>query len=377
MFIFGLILLPGFFLYFARRRVKKARWQGDKKSLRGADYQIKTRIIDRRHERQGIWIGVAGAAGGDFLLKPESGFDRFCKRIGLVKEYQTGNPAFDEAVYIVADDPDTRREIATSPALMEAALALFAAAGKEYAFIQGLRHQRGRLWLEVNNNWTASEQDLRKTARFCVPKLAAISAALQARQMGLPGKRKALFGAATELLLAAAAALACVGAVQLCLWMLGYLFLGSVPYTLDQAALLTDALSLGGALLLALLLAGFLLTGKSARAHLVLLELLLLGGFGAFGTAWAQLRYLNMEFDRTAAVDYEVQTRERRISVSSGGTSHYIEIDDWLKPGQTVEIYVTESLYEQVRAGAPLYIRQRAGRLGYRWVERMTAVGEP
>ena len=70
MFIFGLILLPGFFLYFARRRVKKARWQGDKKSLRGADYQIKTRIIDRRHERQGIWIGVAGAAGGDFLLKP-------------------------------------------------------------------------------------------------------------------------------------------------------------------------------------------------------------------------------------------------------------------------------------------------------------------
>ena len=29
MFIFGLILLFGFFLYFARRRVKKARWQGD------------------------------------------------------------------------------------------------------------------------------------------------------------------------------------------------------------------------------------------------------------------------------------------------------------------------------------------------------------
>ena len=196
---------------------------------------------------------------------------------------------------------------------MEAALALFAATGKEYAFIQGLRHQRARLWLEVNNNWTASEQDLRKTARFCVPKLAAISAALQARQMGLPGKRKALFGAATELLLAAAAALACVGAVQLCLWMLGYLFLGSVPYTLDQAALLIDALSLSGALLLALLLAGFLLAGKSARAHLVF-----------SGTAAARrLRRVRYGLGATALSEYGIRPHGGRgLRGSDAGKAH-------------------------------------------------------
>lgn len=375
MFIFGCILLFGFFLYFARRRFKKARWRGEQKSLRGVDFQIKTRVISRRYGHEAIWIGLAGGAGDDFSLRPETGFDRFCKSAGLVKEYQTGNPAFDEAVYILADDPDTQRAIAASPVLMEAALALFAGIGKKFARIETLEHRQGRLWLELINNWLSSEQDLRKTERFCVPRLDAISAALKARQMGLPGGAKTLRGAATELLLAAA--LASAGAALLFLLVLRYLFLGRVPYTLDWAALLVDALSLGGALLGALLLTGLLLIRNSARAHLVLLELLLAGGFGAFGMAWAELRYLNMEFDRAAVVDYEAQARGKRIGNGARPASYYIEMDDWLRPGQTVELYVPESLYQQTRPGAPLHIRQRAGRLGYRWVERVTAAAPP
>ena len=109
----------------------------------------------------------------------------------------------------------------------------------------------------------------------------------------------------------------------------------------------------------------------------MLLELLLAGGFGAFGVAWAELRYLNMEFDRAAAVDYEVQARGKRIGDGDRPASYYIEMDDWLRPGQRVELYVPQSLYEQTRPGAPLYIRQRAGRLGYRWVERVTATAPP
>lgn len=377
MFIFGCILLAGFFLYFARRRLKKARWQGEQKSLRGVDFQIKTRVISDRFGHEDIWIGIAGAAGDDFSLRPETGFDRFCKSAGLVKEYQTGNPAFDEAVYILADDPDTQRAIAASPALMEAALALFAGIGKKFARIKTLEHRRGRLWLELINTWLSSEQDLRKTERFCVPRLAAISAALKARRMDPPGGAKTWRGAATELLLAAAMALASTGAALLFLLMLRDLFLGRVPYTLDWAALLVDALSLGGALLGALLLTGWLLIGNSARAHLVLLELLLAGGFGAFGVAWVELRYLNMEFDRSAAVDYEAQARGKRIGDGDRPASYYIEMDDWLRPGQSVELYVPQSLYEQTRPGAPLYIRQRAGRLGYRWVERVTAARPP
>lgn len=377
MFLFGCILLTGFFLYFARKRLQEARWQGEKKSLRDVNFQIKACTYGSRRHME-IWIGVAGLAGGDFLLKPETGFDRFCKKIGLVKEYQTGNPTFDEAVYIIADDADTRREIAASPALMEAALALFEGEGREYSVVQALRNERGRLWLEVRINWTASEQDLRKMARFCVPRLSAIAAALKARRTGLPGRGKARFGAAITVLQAAVLALACAGGAQAILWVFGFVFFGQAPYTLDQAALLRDAALLAGGLLLALLLAGFMLAGKSARAHLLLLELTLLGGFGALGVAWGQLRYLNMEFDHSAAVDYTVQVQGRRAYTNGKtGDSYYIEIDDWLRPGETMEIYVREGLYKQARIGASLGIRQRAGRLGYRWVESVTAAVPP
>ena len=377
MFIFGLILLAGFFLYFTRRHIQKARWKGEKNSLRGIDFQIKTRVYGR-HRHMQIRIGVAGAGEGDFLLKPENRFDRLCKSAGLVKEYQTGNPAFDNAVYMVADDIDTQQEIAASPALMEAVLALFEGAGREYSAVQALNHQRGRLWLEVRINWSASEQDLRKMARFCVPRLTAITTALQARQMPSPGRRKALSGGAIAMLQATSTALACTAGIQVMCWFLGrFVFFGQVPYTLDQAAWLRDAGLLGGVLLLALLLAGGILAGKSARAHLVLLQLLLAGGSGALGTAGVQLRYLNMEFDRTAAVDYQTQVRARRTYTGSTGTSYYIQADDWLQAGETIELYVKQSVYEQARIGAALHIRQRAGYLGYRWVESMTPAEQP
>ena len=373
MFIFGCILLLAFFLYFTRRRLRKARWEGEKQSLQGADFQIKTHTY--RGNIVEVWIGMASVAESDFLLQSETWLERFFKRTGLAKEYQTGNRSFDDAVYIVADDAATQREITTSPALMEAFLALLDI-NTGLVKVHALRHQQGRLWLEVRFAEIAacSEQDLHELARLCVPKLAAIAAALPARQTAPSGRSRLVSGGARAMLPAAAMALACTAGLHMIFWFHRYfVFLGQVPYTLDRAALIADALALGGTILLALLLAGFLLTGKSARTHLVMLELLLVGGPGALGTAWAQLRCLNMEFDRTQAVNYEVQVQDNREIDGD----RYMVIDDWLKPGETVAIRVKEKLYAQARPGALLDIRQRAGYLGYRWVESISAAADP
>ena len=373
MFIFGCILLLAFFLYFTRRRLRKARWEGEKQSLQGTDFQIKTHTY--RGNIVEVWIGMASVAESDFLLKSETWLERFFKRTGLAKEYQTGNRAFDDAVYIVADDAATQREITTSPALMEAFLALLDI-NTGLVKVHALRHRQGRLWLEVRFAQVAacSERDLQELARLCVPKLAAIAAALPARQTALPGRSGLLSGGASAMLPAAAMALAGTAGLHMIFWFHRYfVFSGQVPYTLDRAALIADALALGGTILLALLLAGFMLTGKSARAHLVLLELLLVGGPGALGTAWAQLRCLNMEFDRTEAVNYEVRVRDNREI----DDDRYIVIDDWLQPGETVAIHVKEKLYAQARPDALLDIRQRAGYLGYRWVESISAAADP
>lgn len=42
---------------------------------------------------------------GEFSVVPESGFDRFCKSIGLASEVQTGDVGFDSTCYIQTDHP--------------------------------------------------------------------------------------------------------------------------------------------------------------------------------------------------------------------------------------------------------------------------------
>ncbi len=46
----------------------------------------------------------AGARHARARIKPETGFDRFCKSIGLAEEWQTKDEAFDRDVFILCDD---------------------------------------------------------------------------------------------------------------------------------------------------------------------------------------------------------------------------------------------------------------------------------
>jgi hypothetical protein len=124
----------------------------------------------------------------------------------------------------------------------------------------------------------------------------------------------------------------------------------------------------GAALLALLVLAVALFLGRSARAHVVLLEVLLVGSVGAVLTCFVELRDLNMEWDQQPAMRYEVTTVSKRISKSRRSTSYHITVSGWPSKNNTAEIKVTSSLYHRTDRGGELELLQKPGFLKIPWV---------
>ena len=124
----------------------------------------------------------------------------------------------------------------------------------------------------------------------------------------------------------------------------------------------------GAAILGLLLLANMWLLGRSARGHLILLELLLVGFFGAVASSAAELRDANIEWDRGPAQQLNPRVTSKTIQHSrKGGPTYQLHVVDWNNPGTTRKIKVSRSFYDSVRPGQHLVVHQHPGRLGARW----------
>jgi len=66
-----------------------------------------------------VFMECAGS-GGEFEVWPESAWERFFKRIGMTRETQTGDDAFDRRFYIDSRTPQFARECMASPERREA-----------------------------------------------------------------------------------------------------------------------------------------------------------------------------------------------------------------------------------------------------------------
>jgi hypothetical protein len=111
-----------------------------------------------------------------------------------------------------------------------------------------------------------------------------------------------------------------------------------------------------------------LFLGRSARAHVVLLEVLLMGSLGALLTSFVELRDLNMEWDQQPAVRYEVSTVSKRISKGRRSRNYYVTISGWPNKNNTSEIRVSSSLYHRTDRGGELVLLQKPGFLKVPWV---------
>ena len=360
-FIFGFITFVGFSIFFGRQRYL-ASWKG--KLAKTGDIAFDYKISKHKGKVTGVKIGLRGSVDLYFSLKPESRVDRFFKAIGLAKEYQTRNKAFDDMIYIVSDDPHLQRLILGNKQVVDAVLNLCAHlehAGYKFKLI---RNTQDRLWIEFKPDAEFDDSNIANIAEQTIPQLHLIKSKLKGTQVGQSGSWKDSFALRAGIILAISSGLAINGAVHLfrTAW-------GHVPFTVDVKAIWIDAVLYSSVLMVAFVFVVFFILGRSARTHIVLIEVLLVGSFGAASNCFVNLRDANIEFDTSQPAFYQTTIHKRRMSRSRRSTSYYLYVDDWNSPGAREKIEVSSYFYRSVNVGQSLQVTQKNGNLGYKWVE--------
>lgn len=365
-FLFGFITLITFSLYVVYKRINAA-WSGIHQSANGLSYQYK--VVKNKHGITGAFVGIEAPKGYDYALKKENGIDRLFKSIGLSVEHQTGDRIFDDLVYIVSDNRQFHRQISSNDTLTKTLIDIFNFGKSYHCHVREVRHNSGRLWIEFGVDKAFDEQRMTSLSSKVVPMLDTISREFKSIPVMATGSWKDPFVLKAAMLLALSSGLAINGTLH------GLrLAVTTVPFTVDSNILLHDAVIVGVFVIVVLLAICIYALGRSARTHLVMIELMTVGTLGAMTTAYTELRDLNIELDPSAGTKYEIMIYDKHVSRSRRSTSYYLHVNDWNTPGKRIQVKVSSQLYHTVSPGEHLVVIQKPGYLGYRWVESFNKV---
>jgi hypothetical protein len=366
-FMFGLITFTvSAALVFRRRFV--APWHGTPGHVDNIPFQYERGL----REPGSMRFGVEAPRSFNFSLKSECWIDRLFKRIGITAEFQTGNRRFDDTVYIVSDDPRIEALLRRSDDVRKDVLRLISAT-PDWSVYE-LRCAAGRLWVDYKQR-TDGIIDTDSVKFIAVPALARLAAVLQAFEVDNKERKRDPFAWKAATLLAFSTGLAINGYIQF----MRYYYL-DLPDVVDGNALWHTAAVITAVIVAALVVSCLLILGHGARTHLVLLELLVVGGFGVFTTAETTMRDLNMDWDTQAAQRIEVSLVRRYVHERSGRMTRpifYLVVEDWTQPGWTRSLRVSDSLYDSVQPGQRLVVHQRPGYFGFRWIEDISVADRP
>ena len=373
-YLFGLITLCIFILYGILIR-SDSSWSGDISSINKKRFTYKfnkkkSGLFSNKFKLVTIFLGIEAQKGYDYTLKTERKLDRFFKFLRLSNEHQIGKTQFDNLVYIASDNPSFLNTLSDHEELSNCIIHVFEAAEKHGVILKELRHRYGKLWvqLKVKNN-LKDEEAWRKISADIIPLLHRINALLEELPSKSLNKWKDPFTLKAAIILGLSLGLAFNGVFhlfRLFIWV-------DIPFIIDVSDLVKDALLYGSIFTLILMLLTIYLLKRSSRTHLVLIELITIGYFGAISTAYYELRDINMGLDKSKATPYKVEVHSKRYSSGRRSSSHFLTLDDWNNTNETKEIEVSSRLYKRTQVNNFVIVNQKQGYLGYKWVESIKA----
>lgn len=125
------------------RRGRLGKASGDYK---GATYYV--REHKDKKEIKSITLGMELPTPTWIRMHRESSFDRFCKKVGIANEQETGFRDFDDQVYVTCDHPTVARVLASDARLRTAVLAALGLGADKEGGAEGIRYDGTALWME-------------------------------------------------------------------------------------------------------------------------------------------------------------------------------------------------------------------------------------
>lgn len=344
-------------------------WRGNEESLTGI--RCETKVRSHRGLVYGLIVGVGAPETFRFELKRERMWDRFFKWTGLTVEHQFGHAGFDPLVYVASDDQHLFSSLAGNKDFLHAVQHCFAAECED-RWLKKIVCANGRLWMVIGtSDWDSkgAKERTREFAARLLPLLQRVSRALDACMPDSAPSTRDRYLIPTVVILALSSGLTINGALS---WARS--LIASPSFILDTHPLTLHAWLVAACIVGALVLASLLLLRGSSRFHLVLLELMLVGTFGAVTTSAIELRDANVELDQSSPIRIEKKLigkskDERKRLFRATRTTYYLKYRGWKGDMSESSVSVSASTFEQAEIGDTLQFEQRAGYFGWPWAE--------
>lgn len=322
-----------------------------------------------------VTVAIACDERFDFTLRRERFTDRLAKALHLVREFQTQDERFNEAVYVGADERGIVEWLDHDAEARGKFLDLLAMQPQEYTRITIIAAGRGALTVSALAKppmFTSAPSDLGLlVATAVIPDLKSTLDRLQAF-------------AASEVDPSAFRDPYAVGVRTLTGLTLGLILVPFVIFFLGQlqapqVALATNwftdkhTLAATAAVICSMAAVGVLLLWGSARLHTVVAPLVLVGGIGTLFAAPALIREVNAEWDTSTPQRYPAQVLNRYMTHGRhNSTSYHLWLTDWHSQRDHRELQVDAATYNELMEGDAVVVSERQGYLGERWLSGLS-----
>lgn len=306
----------------------------------------------------------------EFTLRRENVTDRIAKALRLVREFQTQDERFDEAVYIGADESGFDEWLAEDPEARKEFLDLLALEPQEYTRVTRINASRGTLTLSALAKppmFQRAPSDLALTvAQASVAGLKACCDRLQAFASSRADPSAFLDPYAVRIRTLSSLTLGLFIVPFVLVFFLLRLQAPRVEFATNAFAdrYVFEAM---GAVLCVLIVVTLVLLGRSARLHMVLLPLLFSGAIGTVFAAPAFIREVNADWDQSAPHRYPATVLYRHAT-HGRSSAYYLWLSDWHSRSDHRELRVDAATFNELTEGDTVTVSEREGYLGRPWI---------
>lgn len=303
-------------------------------------------------------ISMNTVAASKLVIKQESRFESFAKKLGITKEIQIGDSEFDDKFFIDTNDENfTRKYLDTQR--IEQIKALYDI--KEYSLgALSIRNNKiGIIVMMGKNRITDLNPEIfERYADFLVD--------LKANMPSVPGPYRDIFSKQTDNK-AIIAVFSFAGI--LCIAGLIMFILGTINYKLIRYTLIYSSLLYAIPLLCIFWVFAFPVIKGRSDSHYLFLVLLLISliGFG-FGTTGSFI-FSNGFLDTSEISAWETRIIDKFQRRADKDIKYFIEVQFWRGPGEPINIRVTRSEYENILVHDPVTVKTGEGFWGHEWLK--------
>lgn len=340
-----------------------AKWKPE-----GSCHGLEYIHINNKNKIKRVFLGIKCADAINFSIKHQSWLDSFFKFIGVSNEFETKDSEFDDSFYLVTDSKALQRLIASSEEFRSAIKNIMKHERGGGFKAKGIHCRNGRFWVVFSVGSGYEKADIEDVS-YSVQKYFNDVALLLCKQESLS---KSIwldpFVLKAAILLAISSGLAINGVLQVLRSYFGYF-----PLVLDNSPIFHDALKYSVVFLVIFLIVALFCLRRSARTHIVLLELVTVGSLGVFLSTAMEMRDINMEWDRSPPQMHKVEVVKKYEQRSSGRrkrTHYYVVVKDWRCECGNYKFEMSRSMYSSI-GGDYISVIQKSGYLGYPWISQV------